>query len=136
MRPNTIRIRASFSFKGETYEPEALIDLDACLGEPGVAPDFHRRLGRAAGIDPDSYLYEVFESHPLAFSDATGIAARHCVDGAFDWRRFELEAREERDWLIARRVAEAVIGARDWEADATLKAALLAVYRAGKSPAA
>lgn len=136
MSRNTIRIRASFSFKGEACEPEARIDLDACLGEPGVAPDFYRRLARAAGIDPGSYLYEVFESHPLSFSDATGVAARHCVDGDFDWRRFEQDARDARDWHVARRVAESVIGARDWEADATLKAALLAVFRAGKSPAA
>ncbi len=136
MSPNTLRVHASFSFKGEAYEPEAVIDLDACLGAPDVAPDFHRRLARAAGIDPGSYLYEVFESHPLSFSDATGVAARHCVDGAFDWRRFEQDARDERDWQIVRRVTESVIGARDWEADAMLKAALIAAYRAGKSPAA
>ncbi|MHB1353686.1 MAG: hypothetical protein ACYCWA_10305 [Thiobacillus sp.] len=89
MSPNSIRGRASFSFKGEVYEPEAVIDLDACLGEQDAAPDFHRLLGRAAGIDPDSYLYEVFESHPITFSDAAGAAAPHCVDGGFDWKHFE-----------------------------------------------
>lgn len=133
MSPNSIRGRASFSFKGEVYEPEAVIDLDACLGEQDAAPDFHRLLGRAAGIDPDSYLYEVFESHPITFSDAAGAAAPHCVDGGFDWKHFEQDARDQRDWQIARRVAGSVIGTCDWEADPMLKAALLAVYRAGKS---
>lgn len=136
MGPSTIRARMCFSFKGEVYEPEVVIDLDACLGEPDAAPGFYRHLGRAAGIDPDSYLYEVFESHPTTFSDATGAAAPHYVDGGFDWKHFEQDARDEQDWQVARRVARSVIGTRDWEADPMLKAALLAAYRAGKSGAA
>lgn len=135
MSPNTVRARASFSFKGEVYNLDAVIDLDACLGEPGVAPDFHRLLGKAAGIDPYSYLYEVFESHEIAFSDATGVAARCCADGRFDWNRFEQDADAERDWPAVRRIAEAILGTRDWEADAALKSALLASYRAGKAGA-
>lgn len=71
----SVRVRVSFSFKRETYDLDSVIDLDACLGEPGAVPDFHQRLARAAGISPYSYLYEVLESHEIAFSDATGVAA-------------------------------------------------------------
>jgi hypothetical protein len=65
----------TFSFKGETCELDAAIDLDCCLGEPGATPDVHPLLARAAGIDPDSYLHEGLESHEIELSDATG--ARH-----------------------------------------------------------
>jgi hypothetical protein len=134
MSNNTIRARVAFSFKGETYELDSVIDLDGCLGEPGEAPDFHQLLARrAAGIDPYSYLYEVLESHEIEFSEATGIAARHCRDGHFDWARFEQERREERDWQRVRAVAQQTLGARDLDADPKLKAALLAAYRAGQA---
>ena len=133
MNNNTVRARVAFSFKGETYPLDSVIDLDRCLGEPGATPVFHRFLAQAAGIDPYSYLYEILESHPIEFSDATGVAARSCRDGRFDWDLFERELRAERDWQAVRTLAESIMGARDWDADPALKAALLAAYRAGKA---
>lgn len=131
MNPNTVRARLSLSFKGETRALDAVIDLDAHSGGPGEAPDFHRLLAQAAGIDPYSYLYESLESHEIEFSDATGMAARSCRDGGFDWAQFAQDAREERDWQAVRAAAEPLLAARDLDADPALKAALLAVYRAG-----
>lgn len=133
MNSNTVRARLALSFKGETYELDAVIDLDACLGESGEAPDFHQRLAKAAGIDPYSYLYEVVEAHEIEFSDATGIAARSCHDGRFDWAQFEQDRREEGDWQAVRSIAERTLTGRDLDAEPELKAALLAAYRAGKA---
>ena len=133
MPNNTVRARLSLSFKGETRELDTLIDLDRCLGESGDAPDFHRLLAQAAGIDPYSYLYEGLESHEIAFSDATGAAVQSCRDGGFDWAQFAQDAREERDWRAVRDVADPLLGGRDLEAEPALKAALLAVYRAGQA---
>jgi hypothetical protein len=133
MSANTVRARVVFSFKGETHELDSVIDLDRCAGEAGTAPDFHRLLARAAGIDPYSYVYEVLESHEIEFSDATGMAARSCHDGRLDWHCFEQERAGQADWLEVRALAEPVIGARDWEAEPALKAALLLAYRAGKA---
>ena len=136
MSNNTVRARLSLSFKGETYELDSVIDLDGCLGEPGEAPDFHLLLAQAAGIDPYSYLYEILESHEIAFTDATGVAALSCRDGRFDWTQFEQDRREDQDWLVVRAVAEHILASRDLDADPDLKAALLAAYRAGKSSGA
>ena len=133
MNNNTIRARLAFSFKGEAYEFDSVIDLDGCLGEPGEAPNFHQRLAMAAGIDPYSYLYDVLDSYEIEFSDATGVAARSCRDGRFDWTRFEQDRREEQDWQLVRAIAQQTLGARELDADPDLKAALLAAYRAGKA---
>jgi hypothetical protein len=133
MNHNTVRARLVLSFKGETYALDSVIDLDECLGESGVAPNFHQLLARMAGIDPYSYLYEVLEAHEIEFSDATGVAARSCRDGRFDWTQFEQDRCEERDWQLVRAIAQRTLGARDLDADLDLKAALLAVYRAGKA---
>jgi hypothetical protein len=133
MSNNTVRARLSLSFKGETYALDSVIDLDECLGESGEAPNFHRLLARAGGIDPYSYLYEVLEADEIEFSDATGVAARSCCDGRFDWTQFEQDRREECDWQVVRAIAERIMTGRDLDAEPDLKAALLAAYRAGKA---
>jgi len=133
MNNNTVRARLVLSFKGETYALDSVIDLDQCLGESGTAPNFHQLLARTAGIDPYSYLYEVLEAHEIAFSDATGVAAQSCRDGQFDWAQFEQARREDQDWRAVRAVAESLLAARDLDAEPALKAALLAVYRAGQA---
>lgn len=133
MSNNTVRARLSLSFKGETYELDSVIDLDGCFAEPGEAPNFHQILARAAGIDPYSYLYEALEAHEIVFSDATGVAARSCRDGRFDWARFEQDRREEQDWQAVSAIAQRTLGGRDLDAEPDLKAALLAAYRAGKA---
>lgn len=132
MSNNTVRARLALSFKGERYELDSVIDLDDCRSEPGKAPNFHRLLAQAAGIDPYSYLHEVVESHEIAFSDATGAAVRNCRDGRFDWTQFEQDRLEERDWQLVRAITQRTLAARDLDADQYLKAALLAAYRAGK----
>ncbi len=133
MTSNTVRASLSFSFKGETCELDSVIDLDRCHGEPGAMPDFHRILAQKAGIDSYSYLYEVLESHEIVFSDATGVAARSCHEGRFDWASFERDRCEEQDWPAVKAIAEHILATRDWEAAPDLKAALLAAYRAGKA---
>src|SRR5512139_2835304 len=136
MSNNTIRARLAFSFKGETYELDSVIDLDRQFGASGEAPDFHGLLARSAGIDPYSYLYEVLEAHEIEFSDATGVAAQSCHDGQFDWNRFEQDLSAERDWQAVKAIAERIMGARELDADPALKQALLAAYRAGKASGA
>ena len=133
MSNNTVRARLTLSFRGETYELDSVIDLDRYLGGSKEAPDFHRFLAKAAGIDPYSYLYEVLESHEIEFLDATGMAARSCRDGRFDWNLFEQDLSEERDWQRVRAIAEKIMTARDLDAAPDLKEALLAAYRAGKA---
>ncbi len=133
MSANTVRARVLFSFKGETRELDTVIDLDRCAQEADAAPDFHWLLARAARIDPGSYLYEVLESHEIEFSDATGMAAQSCHDGRLDWHRFVQERAAQSDWLDVRAIVEPVIGARDWDTEPALKAALLLAYRTGKA---
>lgn len=137
MTPNTLRARLDFSFKGETYEFDTAIDLDRCSAEPGKAPNFHLLLAKESGIDPYSYLYEVLESHDIAFSDPTGVAVMCCRDGIFDWSQFERLRQEEADMEVVRAIAERTLGVDDLYARADLKAAMLAAllvaYRAGKA---
>lgn len=134
MSDNTIHARLEVSFKGETRDLDTVIDLEPCLGEPGQAPDFHRLLAKAAGVDTYSYLYEALESEEIVFSEPTGLAVQAFEDGHFDWPRFEQALRQERDWQIVRNIAANYLDSRELERELNLKAALLAVYRAGLKP--
>ena len=126
---NTIRARLAFSFRGEDIALECIIDLDGCDDE--AAPNFHHWLARAGNIDPYSYQYEVLESEEIAFDQPTGLATACCTDGGFDWPAFAALHRETRDLEVVRGVARQTLGIDDLDADARLKAALLAAYRAG-----
>ena len=63
----------------------------------------------------------------------SGIAARCCRDGEFDWPRFQRDAHEEAELRALRSIAERMLGVADLDGRADLKAALLAAYRAGKA---
>lgn len=135
MNRNTLRVQLEFSFKGETLNLDEVFDLDQITVEAGDLPDVHRLLARRAGIDPISYLYEVLESHDLHFSAATGLAADYCHNGQFDWRGFDQARREEGDWAHILVIVQGKIAPHELETSPSLKAALLAVYRAGKASA-
>lgn len=136
MTPNSLRIRASFSFKGEAFALDTVIDLDRSHSEAGETPNFHLLLARACGIDPYSYLYEALESHDLEFFQATGAAAEACHDGVFDWAQFERERRIQDDWGSVRNLAEQTLTRQELDARPELMLALLAAYRAGRASAA
>jgi hypothetical protein len=129
MTANTVRARLTFSFKGEDIALESIIDLDRCDDDAG--PNFHHRLARAGNIDPYSYQYEVLESEQITFDQPTGLAVGCCAEGSFDWSAFATLRRDARDLEVVRGVARQTLGIDDLDADARLKAALLAAYRAG-----
>ncbi|MEW6445468.1 MAG: hypothetical protein AB1479_05480 [Pseudomonadota bacterium] len=135
MSRNTLRARVQCSFKGETHTLDEIIDLDQLPLDAGDMPDIHRHLARKAGIDPISYLYEVLESHDISFSEATGLAADYCNDGQFDWHGFDQARRDTGEWERILAVVQDKIAPHELEAAPALKAALLAVYRAGKASA-
>lgn len=131
MSNKTVCARLDFSSEDETYELDPVIDLGECLS--GEAPVFHQWLAKAAGIDPCSCLYDALESYEIAFPDATGVAVRSCFDDQFDWVQFEQDREAERDWEMVMAIAERSLPARNLDVEPDLKAALLAVYRAGKA---
>jgi len=135
MPANSVRVRASVSFKGETQQLETILDLDRIGCEPGEIPNFHQHLASACGIDPYSYLYEAIESHDLDFSDPTGAAVQACRDGAFDWAWFEQARREELDWQSVNAIAASLLSVDELDARPELKTLMLAVYRAGRASA-
>lgn len=137
MSTATVRVNLELSFKGETRQLDATLDLGRHVTEEGAEPNFHLLLARASGIDPYSYLYEALESYELEFSEPTGIAVRSCHDGRLDWPQFAQDWREEQDWEQdweqVRTIAEQTLGESLPDMPPKLKATLLAVYRAGKA---
>jgi hypothetical protein len=127
---NCIRISLEFSFKGETFAPSAVIDLDG-LGDHPQEPDWHALLAKAAGIDTHSYAYEVMQQAELQFSGATGFAAGHLHKDGFDYPGFVSSRRRSVIPERLREIAREVLGVDDLDEQPALAEALLQAYRFG-----
>ncbi|TSA23001.1 MAG: hypothetical protein D4R70_00695 [Betaproteobacteria bacterium] len=135
---NSLRARLCFSFKGETHTLDTVIDLDRHL-HATQTPNFHAILAQAGGIDPYSYLYEAIESHEIAFSEPTGMAVAYCHAEHFDGSSYAAHAARQphdNDWAALQAIATQHLGIADLNAQADLKAALLAAYQVGQARSA
>lgn len=130
---NRFTVTIEFSYKGETFEFRADIELDECMEKLNTIPDLHDLIARQNGIDAYSYQYEVLTSEELQFSEEEGFAAEFIHEGEFDAEGFAIRWREERIGMIAAEIAQRVMGIADLAAQPALKQALLEAYRAGQT---
>ena len=130
---NRFTVTIEFSYKGETFEYKADVDLDAYMEKMNGLPPLHDLIARNNGIDVYSYQYEVLTSEELQFSRVEGFAADFVHDGEFDAEGFATRWREERVGMIVGEIARQLMGVTDLAAQPALKQALLAAYRAGQS---
>ncbi|MDH5786328.1 MAG: hypothetical protein OEZ16_12085 [Chromatiales bacterium] len=132
---NSIKARVEFSFKGETYTPEAVIDLDKVIAADQDLTRLHAKLAQMNGIDPYSYLYEVMESSEIHFSNATGSAAAYLnSEGQFDFEGFRA-AYGQSGTPSMLQIARQHMQIDNLEQIEGLEAALLAAYQAGREGA-
>ena len=128
---NRIRIGLTYSFKGETFTPSAVIDLDELDDHP-QEPDWHALLAKATGMDTYSYAYEVMQQAEPQFSEATGLATAHLHDGRFDFAGFRRVRRQADVPDQLREIARTMLQVDDLDAQPALAEALLQAYRIGR----
>lgn len=92
---NRVRVSATFSFRGETHEPELILDLDSFLAAGKRLDDLYPMLAAANNIGPFSYEYEVLEMAPLHFDQPEGVVARHLHEGQLDLEGLRDAIRQE-----------------------------------------
>lgn len=130
---NCFIVAIEFSYKGDSFELKANVDLDECMDKLKAIPDLHDLIAKQNGIDAYSYQYEVLTSEELQFSAVEGFAAEYIHDGEFDREGFAARWREERIGRITAEIAERIMGVADLATQPALKQALLEAYRAGQS---
>jgi hypothetical protein len=133
--PNTIDATVEFSFKGETYQLTSTLDLDAILPADGASPDVHFILAREHDIDTYSYLYDAMESHPVQYSNATGLATQCLAQARFDFNKYLALASEHKVAHEIQEIAHKHLHIDDLEQHSDIKNALVAAYHAGKHSA-
>ena len=89
---NTITASIPFSFKGENHSPSLIIDLDGFIKSNAEINILTRLIATENKIDCYSYEYEVLESSPIVFSQATGIAKSFLDNGVFDFINYKYES--------------------------------------------
>ena len=130
---NSVRVSATFSFRGKLLEPEMRLDLDQPL-EQGMKPEgLYALLASRNGIDTYSYEYEMLEAEPLVFDQPEGIASNFVRNGQLDWEGLEKAWKEASLIEKLSRIAREHMDIRELEDVPGLKETLLTVYRNAKN---
>lgn len=130
---NRFTVTIEFSFRGETFELKAEVDLDEYMQQQDAIPPLHDIVAKRNRIDPYSYQYEMLLSEELQFSQVEGFAADYLHGNEFDAEGFAARWREERVHIITAQIARHVMGIDDLTTQPALKQALLEAYRAGQA---
>jgi hypothetical protein len=129
---NTVHINVEFSFKGETFRPAAVIDLDLLINGSEL-PDLHNALALEAGIDTYSYAFEVMQQSPILFSNATGLASGCINEGCFDLPLFVEKRGEAKRLKQLQQIASEQLGIDDLAAKPEIREALIKAYQLGQT---
>ena len=129
---NRVRVGATFSFRGETFHPQMILDLDTFLAEGHGLRDLHPMLARANGIDPYSYQYEILQATPLEFDRPEGLAVAHLHDGRLDLEGLRKARQKEAVTRELLRIAREKMGVDRLDRIPGLKEALLAAWELGR----
>ncbi len=129
---NTIKATIPFSFKGKTYQPAAIIDLDALIQGEQTLDAIYQLVAKENKIDHYSYEYEVLEASPIQFSEPQGSAAKYLKDNHFDLQGFKQSMMQNTELSILQNIAKDTLGIDNLKQHEALQHALLQAYHAGK----
>ncbi|MGM0593430.1 MAG: hypothetical protein ACQETD_02745 [Pseudomonadota bacterium] len=132
---NSVEVTTQFDFKGETYRPSVVIDLDQVMQADGRLPDCYQLLAQSCGIGPYSYEYEVLESSPLSFVRPQGLAEAFLQGEQFDFQGFRQCWLREQNVAALAAIAEERLGVSSLAQEPALREALLEAYELGRQQA-
>ena len=129
---NSIRVSLTYSYRGDTFSPSAIIDLDS-LRESDGSVDWHARVALANGIDTYSYVYEVMRESELHFSEPTGLAEGYLEGGRFDFEGYLRAVRQSGHTGPLQQIARDILGIEDLNSEPRIRDALVQAYLLGKN---
>lgn len=136
---NTITASIPFSFKGKNQSPSLVIDLDDFIKNNIEVSILTRLIATENKIDYYSYEYEVLESSPIVFSQATGIAKNFLNNGVFDFDNYQYESHcanlvveQEKIDLIISDIAAKTLQLNALQSDTPVHSALQQAFIAGQ----
>jgi len=132
MNNNTLTVTIPFSFKGKEYKPTAIIDLDTYTRTNQDFNFLFHLVATENNIDRYSYEYEVLESSPLIFSQATGKAKQFLDGNHFDLEGYIAQRKNTEAQEILQNIASEILKIDKLEEKDPLYEALHKAYLAGR----
>ncbi len=138
---NTIKLDMSFSFKGDTFYPSTILDLDSLMSnhslevihqESNILSFIYPLLAASIDLDTYSYAYESMLASHVVYSQPTGIAVNHLSEEQFNYVTFHQEWLTKKVFNIIEKIAKTHLSVVNLEQQPHLKSALLEAFYAGK----
>lgn len=131
---NTVTVQVDFSFKGESFSPEMVLELDLFAKINEDFSSLYSGIARKNNIDTYSYAFEVMEASPLVFHSPTGNVVDYITDGQCDLLAYREFIKGNKIELVLEKIALDKLGIDDIHHGdhATIKSALEQAYQAGK----
>ncbi len=127
-----VRVSAPFSFRGKTFHPEIVLDIERFLAEGKVQEDIHPMLAAANGIGGYSYEYEMLEAAPLHFDRPEGLVGEFLAEGRLDLDGLRAALQRQKRLELLAGLAREKMKIESLEEIPGLAEALLAAYEAGR----
>ena len=131
---NKITAKVEFSFKGKSYSPSTVLDLDDMMQKQGTLSlsILHQLLARIHNIDSYSYEYEMMLAEEVQFSNAQGSVKQFFFDGSFDQAGYEQQWHENNVLLQLSSIIKQQLKIDDIQQHPELKKVILTAYQYGK----
>jgi len=130
---NSVTASIIFSFKGQTHEPKLELELDDFMKKSGCLPDICMLLARANNFDMYSYEYEMMQTEPIKFDQASGLVSKYVNDCTLDVQGFEAAWKESVVIKQLSVIAKNELSIDDLDKRPDIKQALIEAYKLGNS---
>lgn len=129
---NIVTASIQFSFKGKTFSPSIVLELDDFLRANKSLTNLYHLIASANKIDHYSYEYEMMQAETITFSDAQGLVANFIVEGVLDSPAFLTAWREQQLNRQLQDIAQRHLGVEDLQQQPELMAALKEAFHNGQ----
>jgi hypothetical protein len=130
---NHITASVEFYYKGEKLSARVDVDLDQYMQTNGKIPALYPLLAQAIDLDFYSYEYEMMQTEPIIFSDASGLVADYVNDGELDFDAFQTAFNQHAVIERLQVIAREHMGIDDLQQHPDLMNALLEAYQLGET---
>jgi len=126
---NSVQVSLVFYFKGEKFNPQFEMDLDAYFLRKYDIKTIYDLLGKSIGLDAYRHEYDVMVMEHIIYSSPKGLAKDFVHDGEMDWAGLTDAYKKAEEIKAIHDLAQTHFSKEELDANPKLLAAMKDVYK-------